>query len=300
MMRRWARLLAAGLLCAVPAHRAIAQQRVSFGHSAAKDIAVRLVGPFAHLTVIGWDRDSISLAGTLPSTFRLDNVFAGDPGVPSRGAKFYIDGSNVIMPKQAWLELRVPAKARIAIKGGTSELVARGLTGDVDLNMIGGTITVDGSPTVLDVEAIDASIRFTGSADWLRLKTGAGEIVMSGQSVDAGFTTVSGNVRVSDATLDRARFESTTGSVTVSGEMARGASWTFDTHSGLIDLRLGGKPSAAIEAVTMAGTIENALTTKRADIGRNGRGQEIDFEVGSGDGRIRITTYKGNVRIAGR
>jgi hypothetical protein len=299
-MRVQRNMMVAALSCAAAFHPAAAQQRVNFGHAAAKDIAVRLVGPFAHLEVTAWDQDSISLTGGLPANFKLDNVFAGDPGVPSRGAKFYIDGSNVIMPKQAWLELRVPAKARVAIKGGTASLIVRGITGELDLNMIGGTITVDGKPVSLNVEGIDASIRFTGSADWLRVKTGAGEIAMSGQSGDAGFTTVSGNITVNDATLDRARFESMTGNVTLAGEMAKGAVWTFDTHSGLVDLRLGSKPSTSIEAVTIAGAIENLLTNKRPDVGRNGRGQEIDLELGSASGRIRITTYKGNVRLANR
>ena len=60
------------------------------------------------------------------------------------------------------------------------------------------------------------------------------------------------------------------------GAAARGASWTFDTHSGAIDLRLGGKPSATIEAVTIAGTIENLLTAKRAfQAGQKAAGQPV-------------------------
>jgi hypothetical protein len=300
-MRLRLHFILAALALAASTTNATAQGgRVNLGHSAAKDIAVRLVGPFARLKVTGWAHDSVALVGWIPPTFKLDNAFAGDPGVPSRGAKFYIDGEGVVTMKTASLELFVPAAARVWIKGGTSDVTVTGVTGDLDLNMLGGTIVVDGKPTALNVEAIDANVHFSGTSDWLRLKTDAGDIAMAGQSADAAFTTVSGNVRVIGATLDRARFESMTGSLTFAGELLRNASLQFDSHSGAIDVQLGGKPSAVIQVVTLAGMIENLLTSKRAMAGRNGRGQELEFDVGQGNGRIRITTYKGNVRIAGR
>src|SRR5205823_7580635 len=65
-----------------------------------------------------------------------------------------------------------------------------------------------------------------------------GDIVLSGDSEDAGLTTVSGTIRVPTGRFDRARIESVTGAVDFAGTIARGGSLDVDTHSGAIDLRL--------------------------------------------------------------
>ena len=299
-------------------------QRVDVGHSATSDIAVNLVGPFASLKVIAWKADSVHVSGFLSSAYRLENVFAGDPKLPSRGAKLYIDGPEEVTPKAAILELHVPANARVWIKGGTSELTVTGLTGEVDINMVGGTINVTGRPRTLSVQAIDASIAVEGDPEWMRLNTAAGNITMRGSSGDAAFTTVSGNVSVGGGSYDRARFESVNGNLAFLGDVARSASLLFDSHGGSVEVQLGafasgpikkgaadmkgvgvateGASGVSIEAETLGGKIENMLSAVRPSARRDGRGQEIVLELGlaPGDARIVVRTFKGNVRLARR
>ena len=286
------------LALAVPA---TAQEKngVFVAHAVARDVAVRLTGSFGVLRIVGWQHDSLSLSGVMQKGFTLAQpIFSGDPGVLPRGAKLYIEAPDGIYPKMVQLELRVPVGARISVKGGTSSLTVTGITGELDLTMIGGTITVDGSPRRLAVDAMDATVNVTGDAEWVRLKSDAGEITMRGKSMDAAFATTSGNVRVIDANLDRATFESTTGNLTFAGDLARGASVRFNTHSGTIDMLFATRPDVVIEAVTLAGMIENTLTSKAPSVGRTGRGQQIEFEVGLGYGRVTAETYKGNVRVS--
>ncbi len=281
-------------------HLPLAAQDVNIGHRVAPDVAVSLVGPFSHLRVIGWRVDSVSVTGYMAQGYRLENVFAGDPGVPSRGAKLYIDGPEAVTPKSAILELRVPMNARVSIKGGSSTLEVSGVSGDLNLNMVGGRITVTGSPRTLQAEGIDASITVDGSPDYARLRTAAGDIVMRGGSTDASFTTVSGNVTVSGGTLERGRFESVSGSLNFAGDLTRAASLLFDSHSGAINLQLTPKLSARIDAETMGGAIDNLLSNVRPAPRRDGRGQEISLDVGLGGSSIVIRSFKGNVLLSRR
>jgi DUF4097 and DUF4098 domain-containing protein YvlB len=134
----------------------------------------------------------------------------------------------------------------------------------------------------------------------MRLSSDAGDIVMTGSSPDAGFNTISGSIRVSDGTFERAKFESVDGDITFAGDAARGASFTFDTHGGNIELSLSPKASLHVDAASFTGTIENGLTKLAPSKGRDDRGQELVTDVGNGSGRAVIKTFKGIIRLTRR
>jgi DUF4097 and DUF4098 domain-containing protein YvlB len=133
----------------------------------------------------------------------------------------------------------------------------------------------------------------------MRIKTSEGDITINGRGVDAAFNTLSGNVRVNQGPFEKANIETVAGTVTFGADLARAAALTVTTHSGAIDLLFGAKASAEIDAITQRATIENLLTTRRAIAGRDG-GQEIALEVGTGDGRVVIRSFRGSIRLAAR
>ena len=290
------------LLIAMGAAPLVAQQTpqmypINFGQSAAPDVAVRLVGSFAKLRVTGWDRDSISLTGEMPVGAELTGL-VGDEPMTIR-AKLNFSKSSGGKPAGT-LELRVPLRARVQIRGGTADISVTGVGGELDLNVVGGSVRVAGSPRILKVDAMDASVTIDGSPEWARLGSAAGDITMTGSSPDAHFITVSGNIRVSDGSFERAMFQSVDGSIIFAGDFLRGASVSFDTHSGNVELSLSAKASVHIDAASYTGTIENGLTKLAPSKGREDRGQEIVTEVGSGSARAIIRTFKGVVRLTRR
>ena len=274
-----------------------AQQKVDIARATAKDVAVTLQGPFARLNIVAWAFDSVAITGTLMHGAQIENVFAGDPGLRPKGAKVYIRGPEDMVKGGTVIEMRVPRSARVWVKGGISEVTVAGITGEIDVSLVGGWVTVDGNPRVANLEAMDGRVTFDGAASRLNMKTAAGNILARGRALDASFYSVSGNVRV-DAVLERGKFETLSGTVTYAGELARGAALTFNTHDGAIDVMLGGKPDVVINATTMQGVIENLFTSKSASTRRDGRGQELELELAFGDGRVDITSFKGNIRLS--
>lgn len=277
-----------------------AQQKIDMRREASPDISVRIQGAFASLHIVGWDKDSVVIAGVVPKGFRVEGGFGGAAGSPSRGGKVFIEGPDPLGPSGGAIEMRVPSKARVWAKASTAHIDVAGVSGGLDLNIVGGSVQVAGSPSELSIESMDGNITVTGSPGWARLKTAAGEIVMRGGSSDAAFTSVSGAIRVSGGALERARFESVTGAIDFAGDVARGGAFTFDTHSGAIDVRLDRKVSCEIDAASIAGTIENQITVRRATPGRDGRGATFVTSLGQGDARMTIRTYKGHIRLSSR
>jgi len=276
-----------------------AQQKVAQRYSVTPRASIRIFGDVASLRIIGWDRDSVVITGTLPAGARMDAARGGNPGRPSPGMKVYVEVPRAPAP-DARLELRVPAAARVWAKSGSADVEVTGLTGGLDLNIVGGSVRVACSPTELQVESMDGSVTVEGSPAWLRVKTATGDIVVRGGSEDAALSTVSGAVRVGEGRFDRAKLTSVTGPIIFAGDVARGATLDFDTHAGPIELRLSPKLDAEFDVATVTGTIENTLTARRPIAGREGRGMELGFTTGPGRARVLVRSFKGNIYLRSR
>ena len=276
-----------------------AQRTVELGRAATPTVSLRIVGTFAELRIRGWDRDSIALTGSIPADARLDGGFGGSPSRPSVGAKFYMETPTGVPAGK--LELRVPARARVWAKSGTAAIDVDGVTGGLDLNIVGGSVRVSGAPHELSVESMDGAVTIESTASWLRVKTATGDITLAGSGgEDVALTTVSGTIRVASGRYERARIESVTGPLIFAGDLAPGATLDANTHSGPIELRLLRKSNADLDVASVAGTIENALTGRPAVAGREGRGQEIGLTLGSGGARVFLRSFKGHIRLLAR
>ena len=275
-----------------------AQRSVDIRRAVTPTASVRITGAFAELRIRGWTKDSAVITGSIPVDARFGGGFMSPTAAGSPGAKFYLETSSGIPAGK--LELRVPVSARVWAKSGSATIDVEGVTGGLDLNIIGGSVHVAGNPHELTVESMDGAVSVDGSPSWVRLKTATGDIVFNGGSEDAGLTTVSGTIRVPAGRFDRARIQSVTGAVDFAGDVARGGSLDIDTHGGAIDLRLPRTIAADFDIATVAGTIENALTKRAALPGREGRGQEIGFTAGGGGARIYVRSFKANIRLLAR
>ena len=272
-----------------------AQRSVEMRRAVTPTASIRVMGSFADLRIRGWDKDSVAITGTIPADARFNGGFLSGEKTASPGAKFYLETSSGVPSGK--LELRVPASARVWVKSGSATIDVDGVTGGLDLNIIGGSVLVRGRPHEVVVESMDGNVLVDGAPSYLRLKTATGDIGVAGGSEDAGLTTVSGKISVGSGTFERARLESVIGAIVFGGEVAPGGSLDIDTHSGAIDLFVPRTLSADYDIATVSGTIENAITNRAAVPGREGRGQEIGFTTGTGGARVYVRSFKGNIRL---
>jgi len=268
--------------------------------SIAADASIRFAGAISSLRIIGWDRDSLVISGSMPQGWRFDGGIASPVGGLGRGAKFFFEAPGDGYPTGATLEVRVPMRARVWAKSGSADIEVSGVTGGLDLNIVGGSVTVSSAPRELNIESMDGSVRVTAGAAWLRVKTATGDIDVRGGSEDVGLSTVSGTVRVGDGRYERGKFETVTGDVVFGGDIGFKSSLDLTTHSGRIELRLPPKPNLELDAASVTGSIENAVTSRRPIAGREGRGMELGFSSGTGDTRMVVRTFKGNVALKPR
>jgi hypothetical protein len=275
-----------------------AQQKVSYGHAATSSVSVRLMAAVASVQVIGWEKDSVDVSGVIATGSRFQ-MFGGTPSGATKGIKGYVELPNDHAVIEGKVVMRVPRDARVWLKTGSADIDVSGVTGGVDVNVVGGSITVHGNVRELRAESMDGNVVIDGVAEWARLKTATGDITLKG-GTDIGASTISGTIRASGADIERAKLEATTGAVFFASGLVRNASIELETHSGNVDIALPWKSDFEIEAATITGTIENRMTKLPPSPGREGRGMTLTTQGGSGGSRIVVRSFKGGIALRGR
>ena len=142
-----------------------------------------------------------------------------------------------------------------------------------------------------------------GSGPWVRAKSATGAITMQGASSDAGFSTVSGPIKIDGGSgegasvFERTKIETVTGNINFAGNLDRSGTFDFDTHSGSIDIAIPDKTNASFSAVAIAGTIKNGVSRTAPIVGRFGRGSELTTDTGDGGAKVSVRTFKGAVTL---
>lgn len=274
-----------------------AQKKVSARYATTPNVSVRLFAAVGTVQVVGWDRDSVQVSGTVASDSR---VALGPPSSSTLpGLKMFVEAATEEAGREGTLTLHVPRGARVWVKTGSAHITVTDVTGGLDLNVVGGSIDVHGSPRELRAESMDGAVTIDGAPEWLRVKTATGDIVLRGGGQDLGASTISGSIDARDGVTERARLEATTGQIRFALGIARGASVELETHSGTIDIQLSRKADVEIDAATVTGTIENSWTRTRPAAGREGRGMTLGTFGGQAGGRVVVRSFKGRILLRG-
>jgi DUF4097 and DUF4098 domain-containing protein YvlB len=267
-----------------------AQTRIEAGRATgAGGISLRIMNLEGSVRVTGWDQDSIAVTGALaggsaPRAFYL----AGEPG--GTGFKLGVDVSADGRPVSSGaLEVRVPRQSRVWIKSNGASIEVDGVHGGLDLYSVSGPVQVSGRVDQLSIESMDGDVEVAAAAAWLRVKTADGRVRLTGSADDAAVSSVSGPIVIEEGRYARARFESVTGGVEFRGALAGGGSYSFETHSGPVTLRLPSEPDATVSVTTFGGDV-------RSDFGpapESGRA----VRYGSGEATVTVRTFRGAVAL---
>lgn len=290
-MRRAVLVSMASLAFAVQSH---AQAKLNRGMPLNPDGSIRIHNTVGSVKVTGWARDSVAVRGLLGkgNTFHM--------GGGRAGIKMFVEGMDERNPAAATIEVMVPAKSKIWVKTATANIDVSGVTGSLDLYVVGGRINVTGNPGDINAEAIDGSISVVGSPGWMRAKSASGDVRLDGSSADVTISTVSGKIDADGSGFERAKFETVTGSIRFAGSFRRGGLVNFDTHSGSVEVGIPAGSPADFDVVSIAGAITNKLTSSRPVAGRYGRGSELNTTSGNGGTRVAIRSFKGPVVLLGK
>jgi len=260
---------------------------------AAADALVTIKNINGTITVSGWDRSEVEVTGTVSGDAEGVDVSGTEKRIKIE-VRYPENQHNVHV--EADLDIKVPVRAGVRVNVVNSPITISKVEGEVELEAVNGDIEVSGKPASVEAQSVNGTIEVTADTDRAEVETVNGRIVLDGVAGDVSASTVGGSIRVTGGKLDRGKFSTVSGDIDFAGSLDGKGTFDFETHNGDIQLQLPANLSAEFEVSTFSGDIQN-------DFGPTGTkrqytpGRELSFSAGSGDARVTINTFSGDVQL---
>jgi DUF4097 and DUF4098 domain-containing protein YvlB len=260
------------------------------------DGVVRIENVRGQIAVEGWDRDEVSVKGTLDDetkkfTFETSGstttVKVETPNSLNRG-----EGSDLV--------IHVPAASRVRVDLVSAELSLKNLHGGIDGKTVSGDIDAADLGGRLEIETVSGAIKVAGAEGSVTFHSVSGDISADTNAEEIDISTVSGKADVrSGKRLKEATFNSVSGDVQISADLADGARIKGSSTSGDVRLDVNRDAGVVVELSATSGSIKNGLTSDRASRGISGS-RDLEFTMGDGAGSIELTTVSGKLELLPR
>lgn len=150
------------------------------------------------------------------------------------------------------------------------------------------------------MESVSGDIRVAGDQTAIAAESVSGDVELTGVAESVEAASVSGSIEVSATQIERATFESVSGDLEFSGGLRANARLHAEVHSGNVTLLLPADTSATWEVETFSGNVTNEFGPDPQRASEQGPGKWLKFTTGSGDARITVDSFSGNVRFRKR
>lgn len=276
------------LLLVLPATE-LPAQAVTRRIAVSSDVAVRIIDVVGTVNLVGWDRDSLVATGSLPAGVTL---YVGGKG---GSAKVAFEGpvDSAATTGTVTLEVRVPRRARVSIRGVAVSVDASGLDGELTFTSARGRLHLEGAPRRVTAETLDGNIEIVGPVASTSVRTASGAITLRGSTGDLVASSVSGAIRIGGARVTEARLETVSGEISWKGSIAQAGGLEVQTMTGDIELRLPVELGADLELTAPPGAVTSEWPLTRPAA----KGAPIRTSIGDGGASVIARTFKGKISL---
>lgn len=243
-------------------------------------------------------------------------LFDGSSQVEYLGRKVRVTSQRSASAPTLYADVRVevPSGLRVKVRNAVGLVTSSGIEGPQTLDTSSGDIHVADGAGELSLDTGSGEIRVVDQEGDVRADTGSGdihlervrarEVVADTGSGDITLESVSGSLDANTGSGDvvgrelafgeRLRADTGSGDVRLAGDFGAVRDLSIDTGSGDVVLSVtGGAPSVTLAIDTGSGDVDLDLPEARV---RKWKG-EIVAEIGAAEGRGRIDTGSGDVRV---
>jgi hypothetical protein len=250
-------------------------------------VAIKAWSPLGSIRFVGWNKDSVVVRGTLGRGVRFRLTQDG-AAIKLQADGEGPDGTAAASHIVAW----VPRQSTVSLKTVSADITAEDVGGW--FYTVSGNLRLSGRARSIEAESMDGSLDLDVSCPWVRARTGSGRLLLRGEPETADLSTISGDLSVATSGLLRGQLTSVTGDIRYTGSPAPGGIVDLSDHSGSVELLLPPDASAALALTSVEGTIENGLTGARAAAAAP---RSMNVEIGRGEARLTVRTFKGAIRL---
>lgn len=259
--------------------------------SVAPDGSVEVSNVAGRIVIAVWDRQEVRVRGSLGNEQELEVQES------SSGIRFeVVNINNDDDYDEASLELSVPASASLLAEGISADIEIAGSRGEsVVAESVSGDVRVEVEVDRVELSSVSGDIQFSGAAGRGDFESVSGDIQVDGVSGEVSISSVSGDVVLAAGLLERAQFETVSGTLELSLEVAAGGRLTAESMSGDVMLTLPEGQEGEFQVQTFSGDIRSVFGSAKDE--SFGPGSRLKHVQGSSGAHFRIENFSGDVRI---
>lgn len=284
-------------LAAGSAHAATVRRQIA----ARAQGEVHITNVAGSIVIRGWDKPTVSVIAELTNG-RQRLLLRGGNGrtrvcVTNNAASCsWWSSSGRAHP--ARLEVYVPRDSEIDASGVSAGISSRGIAGVQHLHTVSGAIAAQLGSGNDVVKSVSGTITLHGSGQdgALRVATISGDLSVTNVAGELDARTINGRLSAQISSARIARLHTTSGSIGLNADLARGGRVDSETISGHQTIRVAAAAGYAYAVKSFSGHIENCFGVQ-AKHHEHGPGSRLDGTRGTGDGRVRIKSLSGGISL---
>jgi DUF4097 and DUF4098 domain-containing protein YvlB len=260
----------------------------------AADATVKVTNVAGEIRITAWENSEVRLSGTLGRDQELD-ISESASGIQFEVRNIDDDDDY----DEAFLKLAVPVGASIVAEGISADISVSGSAGDsVTAESVSGDVEISAQVGRVELSSVSGDVSFKGSAGRGSFESVSGDIDAAGVSGEVNISTVSGDATLSAGALERAQFETVSGSLELDLTLAAGGRLTAESMSGDVELILPAGQQGEFSVQTFSGDIRSAYGEARDE--SFGPGSRLRHTEGDSGARFRVESFSGDVVIRQR
>jgi len=270
-----------------------ADQRVDETRPFKADGTVLISNISGSIGVIGTSKKEVRVEGTLGEGVE-------ELKIEEKGGRLEI---KVVYPEksdraeESHIRVLLPKGCEVHASGVSADVEVSGVEGEVEANAVSGDVTVKDSPKALDVETVSGDIAVLGEVGSIEAVSVSGDISIEKARGYISVEAVSGDIDLHGENVDKLKANTVSGDITFRGSFTKKGSCKINAHSGDITLVLPGGIEADVEAGSFSGSIDSDFGSSKYKETEFVSAVSLSFVLGSGDLRIRLQTFSGDISI---
>ncbi len=193
------------------------------------------------------------------------------------------------------LRLTIPATMAVRISGTQGDVDAKGLEGEVAIEVVNGGIELTGGRGIVTLRSVNGDIEAHGVQGRMDFHTTAGDLEGSDLSGDLVAESISGDVQLQGIESTNVQANTVSGDVHYDGSVRDGGRYVLTSHSGDVTFAMPEGAGATISVNTFSGDFESTFPVRLTE---QRKGQQFSFGVGSGSARVELQSFSGDINLA--
>lgn len=198
-----------------------------------------------------------------------------------------------------------PEGIRLRASSISGSITVRDIKGEVSAESVSGNVRVFNGGRIASAKSISGNVELNDTEidGSFSASSASGSVVLrkvKAQRLELG--SISGDVLLDDVDSQRVDAQSVSGNVRFGGLVAKGGRYELSSHSGNVNVALGGSTGFEVEATSFSGSVRSdfSFSTSSADSGNTRWQKSIRGVYGDGSAILDLTTFSGSIVISKR